>query len=297
MILTNIKQKHKLLLGIFAVCFASAFILACNGKGRSSILDSDEVMEDSLLEDSIESSADTLLLDLETLDEPIPESVDELFDDFLFSFEQSNRMQRSRIHFPLPIVQANGETHYLQRHEWSHHYLFLHQDYCTVLWNTRQQMTMAQDTSVCEARVDQIYLHSKIIESYSFQRDSISHDWMLTEISKIPFSHTDLAPFLDFYRDFATDSIFQRRHITDPLSFATNDGDDYDMVRGTINADQWFEFRPDLPQDILVHIAYGQTYRQRHQILMQFRGINNGLQTLLVFRRDGDQWRLTELEN
>ena len=291
------KRTKRVLYVALAACVAVALILSCKGNGKVHVSDADDLLEDTLWTDSLESDADTLLLDLETIDTPLPETVDELFDDFLFSFDQSNRLQRSRILFPLSVINADGETQQIERQEWNHHYMLLHQDYCTVLWNSRRQMVLAQDTSVCDARVDQIYLHSRIIDSYIFHRDSVSRQWMLTEVCKIPFENTDLANFLDFYREFATDSIFQRRHVADPLRYTTTNDDDYEMVEGNINTDQWFEFQPDIPEDILVNIAYGQTYHNAHRMLLQIRGINNGLQTLFVFNRDGERWRLVEYEN
>ena len=277
------------------VCIA--LVVACVSRHENNVSDSDESLLDSLAEDSIAAAADTLLLDLETLDTPLPKTVDEVFDDFIFSFDQSNRLQRSRIIFPLPVTEGNGEKHYIQRHEWQHHYLFLHQDFCTVLWNSRRQMDMAQDSSVCEARVDQIYLHSRQIDSYVFQRDSMTGQWMLTEECIVPFEHTDMAPFLDFYSKFVTDSLYQRHHVADPLRYSTSDNEDYDTVVGTINTDQWFEFQPEMPQDVLVHIAYGQTFSNKNRMLLQFRGIRNGLQSLFIFHRDGERWRLTDFEN
>jgi len=276
---------------------SSALLMACSGNKSGHFIDFGDSEADTLLSDTLEESADTLLLDLETIDRPLPETVDELFNDFLFSFDQSNRLQRSRIQFPLRVIDADGTVRHLDKKDWQHHFLLLHQDFCTVLWNSRRQMELAQDSSVCEARVDQIYLHSRQIESFIFQRDSTNGLWMLTEQCSVPFDHTDLAPFLDFYREFATDSLFQRRHVADPLSYITNDNDEFDRIKGNINRDQWFEFQPDLPEDVLVSIAYGQTYNNRQRMLLQLRGISDGLQSVLVFQRDGNSWRLTELEN
>ena len=271
--------------------------MACSGNKSRHIIDFDSTDADTLLYDTLETNADTLFLDLETIDTPLPKTIDELFNDFLFSFDQSNRLQRTRIQFPLRVINARGDVRYIQKNEWQHHYLLLHQDFCTVLWNSRRQMDMAQDSSVCEARVDQIYLHSRQIESFVFQRDSTSGLWMLTEQCQVPFEHTDLAPFLDFYREFSTDSIYQRRHVADPLKYITSDDNEYERIKGNINTDQWFEFQPDIPKDVLVHIAYGQTYNNRQRMLLQLRGISDGLQSVLVFQRDGNSWRLTELEN
>ena len=72
-------------------------------------------------EDSLLAEADTLLLDEELADEPLPTSADELFDDFLFLFDHSNRFQRHRVRFPLPVTEANGDRHEIERRQWQHH--------------------------------------------------------------------------------------------------------------------------------------------------------------------------------
>ena len=127
--------------------FSGVLLMACSGNKRGHIIDFGSSDADTVFSDTLETNADTLLLDLETIDTPLPESVDELFNDFLFSFDQSNRLQRSRIQFPLRVIDARGDVRYLQQNEWQHHYLLLHQDFCTVLWNSRRQMELAQDSS------------------------------------------------------------------------------------------------------------------------------------------------------
>ena len=290
----NMKQVARLVMLVCIISFS-----ACMNDARKGASDSETVETDSVPDGFVDNTqADTLLLDRETANSPLPEVIDELFDDFIFSFDQSNRLQRKRILFPLPVVNGDGETHYIQQDEWQHHYLLLHQDFCTVMWNTRKQMEMAQDGEICDARVDQIYLHSRQINSFVFHRDSTSREWMLTEECIIPFEHSDMASFLDFYSKFATDSTYQLRHVTDPLRYKTTGEEDaFDIIEGTINREQWLEFQPELPQDVLVHIAYGQTFTNPNKIYLQMRGISNGLQTLLSFYRDGEYWKLIEFEN
>ena len=273
------------------------FLVACWQKQHEERTDDEEETADSLLKEPSEEDADTLFLDKVTADTPLPASVDELFGDFIFNFDQSNRLQRNRIHFPLRIVDANGKERFIERQDWKHHYLLLQQDFCTVLWKSRRQMDAEQDTVLTQAQVEQIYLHSREINTYYFKRND-NNQWMLAEVRIIPFDKSEIGTFLDFYHQFASDSIFQRQHITDPLPFTTVDEDnEYALIEGSINKEQWFEFKPDMPQDVFVNINYGQKFHHSHRLLLQMRGIDNGLQSLLTFRRFGDQWRLTALEN
>ena len=249
-------------------------------------------------EDSLLAVADTLLLDEELADEPLPTSADEVFDDFLFLFDHSNRFQRHRVRFPLPATEADGERQDIGRRDWQHHSLTLGQDFCTVLWNSHRQMEQSAEM-MSEASVEHIYLHSRMVESFDFERDSLTGQWMLTALRSIPLDRYALSSFVDFYREFATDSIFQRRHVHDPLRFsmASEDSED-DIIQGTIDVDQWFEFAPEMPQAVLVNINYGQQFTNPNRVVMQMRGFSDSMQNLFVFQRDGGgRWRLMEFEN
>ena len=300
------KQKKAEMKGkwtVFAVMLYCAFVnislSGCGGKATISHTRVYETAEDSAAMDSILQLEDTFALDLQPSTEPTAIVEDELFNDFVFKFDQSARLQRARVRFPLPIMELNGDEYEIEPADWRHHALFLGQDFCTVLWNSRQQMSLAVDSTVEAARVEQIYLHSRTISAYSFQRDSLNGQWMLTEMYDIPFEHTDLEGFFDFYRQFATDSIYQRQHVRNPLNYTTIDEDEeYAAISGTIDIDQWFEFAPEIPQDVITNINFGQTYPNPNRMVVQMRGLANGLQSIMIFHRDiSGRWQLTDYEN
>lgn len=278
---------------------ASVGMVGCGGKATtdsSFTLDADV---DSARLDSLIQLEDTFALDLVPVEEPSAVAENELFNDFIFKFDQSARLQRGRVRFPLPVLEVSGDETTIEQPAWRHHSMFLGQDFCTVLWNSRSQMSLAQDTNVVAARVEQIYLHSRTISAYSFERDSMNGQWMLTEMYDLPFSHTDLEGFFDFYTQFATDSVYQRQHVRSPLRYATVDEDsEYERIEGTIDADQWFEFAPEIPQDVITNINFGQTYPNPNRMVVQMRGLANGLQSIMVFHRDiSGRWQLTDYEN
>jgi len=295
----QMKKKMATIASTFLACVIGVGIGACNGQSASSNHSTEQSVVDSIRIDSILESGDTFALDEQTEYEPLPIVKNELFDDFVFNFDQSARLQRSRVVFPLPVEEADGETHSIERNDWRHHALFFGLDFCTVLWNTRSQMELALDSNVCEASIEHIYLHSRTIDKYNFERDSTDGLWMLTSIADTPFEHYELQGFLDFYRQFATDSVFQRQHIRDPLNFTTIDEDsEYERIEGTIDADQWFEFAPEIPQDVITNINYGQSFPNPNRMVVQMRGLRNGLQNLLIFHRNiSGQWQLTDYEN
>ena len=293
------RGKTALKVIIVACCISVPGLLGCQGRAPLSAVAESTDTPDTLSDDAQVESEDTFAFDEQISDETLPIIADELFDDFVFRFDLSARLQRARVRFPLVLSQANGETETIEQREWRHHALFLGQDFCTVMWNSRSQMALSQDTSVCEARVEQIYLHSRTINVYAFERDSTDGLWMLTRMADLPFEHSELQDFLDFYRQFATDSTYQRQHIREPLRYTTIDEDaEYETIAGTIDADQWFEFAPELPQDVLTNVNYGQDYPNPNRMVLQMRGLANGLQTLMIFHRNvSGQWQLTDYEN
>ena len=279
--------------------FVGICVWGCGGKATTSHVRANSNQKDSALLDSILQLEDTFALDLEPAAEPTVIIEDELFNDFIFKFDQSARLQRARVRFPLSVTDADGNESTIEQADWRHHAVFLGQDFCTVLWNSRGQMSLAGDSTVEAARVEQIYLHSRTISAYSFERDTMSGQWMLAEMYDVPFEHTDLEGFFDFYRQFATDSAYQRQHVRNPLHYTTVDEDtEYEPVSGTIDADQWFEFAPEMPQDVITNINFGQTYPNPNRMVVQMRGLANGLQSILIFHRDiSGRWQLTDYEN
>jgi len=297
------KKKHYKMKGkwVIAALLGCLLVVAClqkQGLPEQSLSDLFEDDEEDV-SDSLEVDADTLLLDEELAEAPLPATADEVFDDFLFLFDHSNRVQRQRVRFPFPVVGVDGSIQEISRQDWTSHSMSLGQDFCTVLWNGRSQMDMASETTHKKAQVEHIYLHSRLVEAFAFERDSTNGHWMLQLQKTLSFDDYPLKEFLDFYREFATDSIYQRRHVQDPLTFSMPEEDsEEDVVRGTIDVDQWFEFAPDLPQAVLVNINYGQRYANPNRVIMQMRGFSDSMQNLFVFQRDANgRWRLTEFEN
>ncbi len=283
----------------FVVAMLALMMLGgCSGNSSFRTKDGAYEFEDSVRMDSLLKAEDTLALDELTEEAPLPMSVDELFDDFIFSFDQSNRLQRARVEFPLMVIEADGSVRTIEHNDWHHHYVFLQQDFCTAFWDSPSQMRLPQDTTITHARLEHIFLHSRQVDAYIFNRDTMNGQWFLSEERISSFEHSPLASFFDFYQRFATDSIYQQQHLAQTLRFRTADEEnDYEIIEGTIDADQWTEFAPELPEDVLVCINYGQSYNNPKQMLMQLRGISNGLQNLLRFQRDNGEWRLTEFEN
>lgn len=285
-------------IGFVMACTGILTLMACRDAGRAPVF-SDEDVRNIMLHDSIVAETDTFATDTFALEpEPVPAAVDELFDDFIFTFDQNKRLQRERVRFPFVIDEEGVTDSIVERSQWQHHHVFMLQDFCTVLWTSARQMLLSQDIDVSRADVEQIYLHSRNVTSFDFERDTVNGHWMLMRERRYNFDQTPLAHFLDFYARFATDSTYQRSHVSNQLRFVSTDEEGIEEpVVGFIDVDQWFEFAPELPRDVLTNIRYGQEYADLRRVIMQMRGISNGLQIELSFVREGDSWRLVGYEN
>ena len=119
----------------------------------------------------------------------------------------------------------------------------------------------------------------------------------MTSINYRPMYQNMNASFLKFYGAFATDTAFQARHLHNPVKFIGPDpDDDFSTMTGDIEPETWPAFAPQLPSGMIYNIIYGQKYTESSQKIFVIRGIANGLETTLTFKRIGGKWQLMKLE-
>ena len=262
-------------------------LCACDGKkvGNST----EEISKDS---DTIVSESDSIAETLE--DANPPKSADELFDDFLYSFTASRKYQKKRILFPLKVT-TNGAVSKIENKAWHFDRLYQSRDTYTVLFSQEKDMRLEKDTSLKSVTVEWIYLKEKRVKQYFFNK--ISGQWFLTEIVKTGLSSHNNGNFFHFYEKFATDSLLQRHHLSEPLTFVTYDEETAQTIEGYVDKDQWFVFRPELPRDIITNVNYGQSFRNKNKRVLVIKGVANSMQSILTFKEEGGEWRLIRFEN
>ena len=239
------------------ICFSSA---GCSDKKPAVVADSDSVHADS-----IEAMADTL--DQIIAETPMPKAADELFDDFFFNFAANRKLQMKRIVFPLPVVNG-ADTTFVPKKRWKMEHFFMHQDFYTLIFDNMRQMNVVKDTTIGNVVVERINLPRRHVRQFVFRR--VRGQWMMTS--------------------------FQVASINDPLEFAgPNPDDDFDRMEGILAPEQWLSFAPELPNSTIYNILYGQKYSESNQKIFVIRGIANGLETELTFRRKGRHWKLMKL--
>lgn len=282
---------NKLLIAFIA---SVLLMLSCGGKKTGTVqtlVPKDTVSEPKEEEDTV--PPDTL--EQMIVETPMPRVADELFDDFLFNFAASRKLQRERTVFPLPM-HKNDKTEYVSKDNWKMDHYFMPQGFYTLIFDSEEQSEAVRDTSVSEAVVEKIYFNTGAVLSHRFTR--VRGAWMLCQIDTDPLAQNRNASFLEFYHQFVTDSIFQAESLHDPVMFSGPDpDDDFARMEGMITADTWPAFAPELPDRMLYNIVYGKPKDPTDTRVFLMRGIANGLEIEMTFKHVGDRWLLTKLTN
>ncbi|MBS7285297.1 MAG: DUF4348 domain-containing protein [Prevotella sp.] len=276
---------NKFLIAVFACLVA---IFSC--KGNKATYGDEEAPADSI--DSLGMAvADSVeVLPAETM---VPRAADELFDDFFFNFIVNKKMQKSRIKFPLPVVDGDKKE-MIAKEEWKMDHFFMNQGYYTLIFDNHKQLNLLKDTSVSHVTVEKIYLDKKRVKQYVFGRENGL--WQLNSIKLTDTYNVKNASFIDFYQKFANDTAFQIQHLCNPVAFTGPDpDDDFQQMEGVITPDTWLAFSPEIPVKMIYNIVYGQNYTESNRKIFLIRGIANGLEIEMVFKRIGGKWMLQSL--
>ena len=244
-----------------------------------------------------QAEADSAMVD--TLDQDIsemPRGADELFDDFIFNFAVSRKLQKERITFPL-LVKKGGKEEHLEQQQWKTEHFFMDQDYYTMIFDNREEMELMKDTSVNHVIIEKIYLDKETVRQYVFNR--IDGKWMMQELREDAMGNNSNASFLKFYQHFASDQDFQVKSMNATVEFTSpNPDDDFSIQTGEIVPEQWAMFKPALiPQGFIYNIIYGQQYKGGDQKIFVIHGIANGFSSEMTFRRLAGQWKLVKFSS
>lgn len=274
-----------LLAVLTGVCFTS---VGCSDKKPAQVHDSTSV--DSVVADTQTVDSTEKLIE----ETPMPKAADELFDDFVFNFAANRKLQMKRVHFPLPVYHNDKLVKSIGKRAWKMEHFFMHQDYYTLIFDNQKQMNLVKDTAIDHVVVEKVFYAKKKVQQFLFNR--INGEWMMTSINYKPMYSNMNASFLKFYGHFATDSAFQAKHLHNPVKFVGPDpDDDFSTMSGDIEPETWPAFAPQLPHGMIYNIIYGQKYAESNQKIFVIRGIANGMETILTFKRVHGKWMLTKL--
>lgn len=229
-------------------------------------------------------------------EEPKPIEADESFDDFIYNYASDDALQRQRTKFPLPFYDVDTPVK-IEEEDWEHDYLFTQQSYYTLLFDKEDDLDLVRDTALTSVQVEWIYLQTRMVKKYYFER--VKGAWMLEAINLRKLEKADDDDFVAFYTRFVTDSVYQSRHISEPLQFITIDPDDeFAILETTLDVNQWYAFRPVLPVERLSNINYGQENKDDSNAkILKVNGIGNGYSNLFYFRKRGKEWEMYKYED
>jgi hypothetical protein len=277
---------------VFLLMLVSAILIpyGCTDKKPEPV---DTTQVDSIVADTteVDSTEDVIA------ETPMPKAADELFDDFIFNFAANRKLQQSRIAFPLPVYHDGKLEQKLVKRQWQMERFFMRQGYYTLILDNHKQMDLVKDTAVNHVAIEKIYLKKETVQTYSF--DKINGEWKLTAVHYQPLAKNRNANFLKFYNHFSTDSAFQVQSMAGEVEFTAPDPeDDFSTISGVIVPQQWFDFRPGIiPSGLLYNILYGRKRENSDYRILVIRGIANGLEMEMNFRRIGGHWKLIEFNS
>ena len=274
---------------VFGAFFACVLLMfSCTGKQAQRVEES--------VTDSVADTLDSVPLDtLEQLlsEIPTPKAMDELFDDFLFNFAANKKVQKARIIFPLTVHKGDKDEQ-IDKNKWEMERFFMRQGYYTLWFDNDAQMELAKDTSINQAIVEKIQLKNDLVKDYVFNR--IRGAWMLREIRETKIAENINASFLAFYQKFSSDKAFQVKSLNSLVKFVGPDpDDDFNMMEGLITPDTWEAFAPELPKKTIYNIIYGEPKSMDNEKIFILRGISNGQEVELRFKKVGERWLLMKM--
>ena len=281
--------------GVFLLLFLFIPVfLSCSGGGKK-IVDVEELH----IQDSIDSANDTLHLVPEE-SEP-PKAVDELFDDFFYTFVNKPSFQLRRINFPLKCYEGDAVKD-VGRDDWQQFNRFSSQEFFSVIYEHDDDMQVQKDTAINRVSVEWIYLQDNYVETYTFRR--FKSKWILMTMQVSDIDDLPNGDFLKFYAQFVADSAFHSQSVHQPLKLTITDdayddeelSDEQDTL---LSVEDWMAMKEEypIPQDALVNIDYGQPNQSHSRKTLLMEGMSNGLFIKFKFHREDGSWKLTEIEN
>ena len=283
-------RKVLVIFALFSLLFMLFVPTGCNDRKPRTV---DSTASDTAVRDT--SAADSAENLIEAT--PMPKAADELFDDFVFNFAANRKLQRRRIVFPLPVYRDGKVVKKIAENKWEMERFFMRQEYYTLIFDNARQMNLVKDTTISHVVIEKIFSHKNLIQQYLFNK--IKGKWMLTSMNYMSLAQNKTAEFLKFYNKFATDTAFQVRSMAREVQFSAPDpNDDFAQISGVMMPQQWPDFKPGrIPNGTLYNIIYGQKYTDAGRRLFVIRGIANGLEIELSFRKVGGQWKLVKFNS
>lgn len=283
------------------VLFLSLMLLlaACGG-GQGGHIDDTDTIQDTIIDTMPPLPADEE--DSLQAEKVISKAADGVFYDFIASFCQNSRYQRSRIVFPLQRT-VNGVAYTIEKQHWHFSKLHFNSDAYTVFFPNAKDLDLEKADTINKVTVQWYEVEKDKASNYIFEKTD--GQWMLIAINEHPIAEDPNSHFLRFYANFAANPQFQAEHLADMLIYdgiAPDCEDDFDVSyvsNRKIPASDWSEtLIPILPDETFSNIDFGQNLSAATtERIVSLESPASGFNSRLYFRRNGDTWLLYKIEN
>ena len=233
-------------------------------------------------DDDANDSLDVDSLGLEKLDlyeeAVIPESADELFDDFLYSYISNPKFNDERTIGGLEALDVNEEESFV------------------VIYEREEDLELQKDTALTKVQMEKVVWDEEGLVRYEFDRSG--GKWYLADVQNDDLSSTPNAGFYVFLHDFMTDSLYRSESVQIPLPVHFYSEEDDNTEHVSLGHEEWNEMYADLPAltDYMININYGQTLISSNRKSLLLKGLSNGLLIKFHFVFSDGRWMLTEVE-
>ena len=269
---------------IFYSIFALLLFVSCE---QESTKHSTE-LADSL---SLSVKADSILPEVVEVKHP---EADGLFDDFIYLFMQDKGLQLDRIQFPL-VWRTNGEERTVTKDEWIYDSIYVNQSENTLIVDGNQSGEDNPHADMKKATVEWIDLKGLTVKQYKFAKTG--KHWILVEINEENFGQQPDSDFYMFYSRFATDEVYQMKHIHNPFYFKTFDYDSDEELKGWVASEQWPAYRVYIPADKITNILYDNVKAKSNYRTFIISSPSSGMNCNLIFKYANNCWHLVRMEN
>lgn len=271
---------------LFLMMACALFSFSCTRKGQQP---AEETLADSVIADTVATEAET-----DSVTVAPSKKADGLFDDFIFVFMKNKAFQKERIKFPLNVVKQGIASSIMEK-DWKYDPLYSRNDTYTIIFDSERSLNDPKRTDLKHVVVEWVYLTQHKVKQYIFDKEQ--GQWRLTEINSHRFDKNENSDFYHFYARFVNDEEYQREHIENPFAFKTYDYDNFEDIEGLLDVEQWPDYRPDLPTEVMTNINYGQSYRSSTKRILMLCSPSGGMGCNLTFEKKDGEWLLTKLEN
>ena len=279
------------------ICVVAVACVACGRqKAEAPVVSPPSPVVVSVVDTAVEEGdSDTLFFS--PVEENFFSGEDGIFEEFLYEFAADTLLQMHRIHFPLPYINNMGKEHLLSEQDWPSSNLLCLTDIYHTLFEHDAEMDAERDTAMAKVDLECVDMQTGTVRTFRFEKRQGC--WQLCRIVEQELASYRHREFYAFYHRFVTDSLYQSRHVNDPMTFVTVDPeDDFNIIEANIDMEQWFAFHPLSPEQLMVNVDYGvKPTRRPNRKILTCKSLGGNFNTTSYFRRIDGEWMLTRFED